>query len=142
MEWAITCGGGGYMTIKTLQIPSEITRLDRTVAALKPKIIPETGTARGGTLLIWSSIASEEVIGCDMEHYAAQKPLLEALTPPGSKCKVTLLTGNSHDAVFKQRVARALNGRKADFICSDGDQSGLSPVKEDQTECGHGGIRE
>lgn len=121
--WAMNYGGGGYMTIKTLQIPSEITRLARAVAALKPKIILEIGTARGGTLLIWSSIASEEVITCDLEHRAAQKPLLEALPPPGSQCKVTLLTGNSHDAAFKQRVAQALNGRKADFIFIDGDHT-------------------
>lgn len=123
VEWAMNFGGGGYMTIKTLQIPSEITRLARTVAALKPKIILEIGTARGGTLLIWSSIASEEVITCDLEHSAAQKPLLEALPPPGSKCRVTLVTGNSHDAAFKQRVAHALHGRKADFIFIDGDHT-------------------
>lgn len=123
VDWAMNFGGGGYMTIKTLQIPSEITRLARAVAALKPKIILEIGTARGGTLLIWSSIASEEVITCDLEHRPAQKPLLEALPPLSTKCKVTLLTGNSHDAAFKQRVAQALNGRKADFIFIDGDHT-------------------
>lgn len=123
VQWAMNFGGGGYMTIKTLQIPSEITRLAKAVAALKPKIILEIGTARGGTLLIWSSIASEEVVTCDLEHRLAQKPLLEALPPPGSQCKVTLLTGNSHEAAFKQRVTQALNGRKADFIFIDGDHT-------------------
>jgi len=123
VDWAMNFGGGGYMTIKTLQIPSEITRLARAVAALKPKIILEIGTARGGTSLIWSSLASEEVITCDLVHHAAQRPLLEALAPPGSKCRMTLLTGNSHDAAFKQRVAQALNGRKADFIFIDGDHT-------------------
>ena len=77
IDWAMNFGGG-HMTIKTLQIPSEITRLARAVTAFKPKIIHEIGTARGGTSLIWASIASEEMITCDLEHRPAQKPLLEA----------------------------------------------------------------
>ncbi len=123
VDWAMNFGGGGYFTIKTLQIPSEITRLARTVAEIKPKIIIEIGTARGGTLLIWSSLASEQAISCDLVHHGAQRPLLEALPPPGSKCKVKLLTGNSHEAAFKQRVAQELNGRKADFLFIDGDHT-------------------
>ncbi len=123
VDWAMNFGGGGYFTIKTLQIPSEITRLARTVAEIKPKIIIEIGTARGGTLLIWSSLASEQAISCDLVHHDAQKPLLEALPPPGSKCKVKLLTGNSHEAAFKQRVAQELSGRKADFLFIDGDHT-------------------
>ncbi len=123
VDWAMNFGGGGDFTIKTLQIPSEITRLARTVAEIKPKIIIEIGTARGGTLLIWSSLASEKAISCDLVHHDAQKPLLEALPPPGSKCKVKLLTGNSHEAAFKQRVAQELSGRKADFLFIDGDHT-------------------
>ncbi len=123
VDWAMNFGGGGYFTIKTHQIPSEITRLARTVAEIKPKIIIEIGTARGGTLLIWSSLASEQAISCDLVHHDAQKPVLEALPPPGSKCKVKLLTGNSHEAAFKQRVAQELNGRKADFLFIDGDHT-------------------
>ena len=136
VDWAMNFGGGGYMTIKSLQIRSEITRLARAVTALKPKIILEIGTARGGTALIWSSIASEEVISCDLEHRAAQKPLLESLTPPGSQCKVTLLTGDSHDAAFKQRLVRELGGRKVDFLFIDGDhtESGVTQDYNDYKE--------
>ena len=123
VNWAMNFGGGGFMTIKTLQIPSEVTQLAKAVTALKPKIILEIGTARGGTLLIWSSIASEEVISCDLVHHDAQRPLLESLPPPGATCKVMLLTGDSHKAAFKRRVAQALNGRKADFIFIDGDHT-------------------
>ncbi|OGI44360.1 MAG: hypothetical protein A2150_04830 [Candidatus Muproteobacteria bacterium RBG_16_64_11] len=116
-------GGGGYFTVKTLQIPAEITALARTVAQLQPKIILEIGTARGGTLLIWSRLASEKVISCDLRDMRVQAPLFQSFPPPGSKCRVTLLSGNSHDAAFKQRVARELDGRKADFIFIDGDHS-------------------
>jgi len=136
VDWAMRFGRYGYFTIHTLQKRSEIIALARAVAALKPKIILEIGTARAGTLLVWSSIASEKVITCDLVHRDAQRPLLEALPPPGSACKVTLLTGNSHEAAFKQRVAQALNGKKADFIFIDGDhtESGVTADYNDYKE--------
>ncbi len=121
VDWAMNFGGGGYLTVKTLQIPSEITALARAVQALAPKIILEIGTARGGTLLIWSSIASEKVITCDLQDMRVQAPLYQAFPPTGSQCKVTLLSGDSHSAKFKQRVAQELGGKKADFIFIDGD---------------------
>ncbi len=123
IDWAMHFGGGGYFTVKTLQITSEITALARAVAQLKPKVILEIGTARGGTLLIWSQLASEKVISCDLRDLRVQAPLFRAFPPPGSSCRVALLSGNSHDAVFKQRVARELDGEQADFLFIDGDHS-------------------
>jgi cephalosporin hydroxylase len=121
VQWAMTFGGGGFYTVKTLQIPSEITALAREVASIKPKLILEIGTARGGTLLIWSRIASEEVITCDLQDMTHQGELYRQFPAPGSPCKITLLSGDSHTAAFRQRVAQALNGRKADFLFIDGD---------------------
>lgn len=123
VDWAMNFGRYGYFTIHTLQKRSEILALASAVAALKPKIVLEIGTARGGTLLIWSSLASHKVVSCDLVHRDAQRSLLEALPPPGSACKVRLLTGNSHEAGFKQRVAQELNGEQADFLFIDGDHT-------------------
>jgi cephalosporin hydroxylase len=136
VDWAMNFGRYGYFTIHTLQKRSEILALANAVAALKPKIVLEIGTARGGTLLIWSSLASEKVISCDLVHREPQKPLFEALPPPGSTCRVQLLTGNSHDAAFKQRVAQALAGQKADFLFIDGDhtESGVAADYHDYKE--------
>jgi cephalosporin hydroxylase len=123
VDWAMRFGRYGYFTIHTMQKHSEIVALAKAVAALKPKIVLEIGTARGGTLLIWSSIASEKVITCDLNHRNTQRPLFEALPPVASACQVRLLTGNSHEAAFKQRVAHELGGRKVDFLFIDGDHS-------------------
>jgi len=123
VNWAITFGRYGYLTIHTLQKRTEIVSLARAVAALKPRRILEIGTARGGTLLIWSSIASQRVISCDLVHRHAQRSLLEALPPPGSGCRVTLLTGDSHSSAFKEQVARELNGEQVDFLFIDGDHT-------------------
>ena len=123
VDWAMNFGGNGYMRVKTLQIPSEITRLAQAVQAIKPRIILEIGTASGGTSLIWSYIASERVITCDLKDMSYQSPLFNRFPPPGSQCKVTLLSGNSHSPDFKARVARELNGTKVDFLFIDGDHT-------------------
>jgi len=123
VDWAMRFGRYGYFTIHTLQKRSEIIALAKAVAALRPKRILEIGTARGGTLLIWSSLASERVITCDLVHREPQKALFEALPPPGSTCRVTLLTGDSHAQSFKQRVAQELGGEQVDFLFIDGDHT-------------------
>jgi len=133
VDWAMQFGRYGYFTIHTLQKRSEIISLARAVAALQPRRILEIGTARGGTLLIWSSLASERVITCDLVHREPQKALFEALPPPGSKCRVTLLTGNSHAPAFKQRVAQELGGEQVDFLFIDGDHT-VDGVKADYND--------
>jgi cephalosporin hydroxylase len=123
VDWAMNFGGNGYMRVKTLQIPAEITRLAQAVQSIKPRIILEIGTASGGTSLIWSRIASERVITCDLKDMTYQTPLFSRFPPPGSNCRVTLLSGDSHSPEFKARVARELNGAQADFLFIDGDHT-------------------
>lgn len=123
VDWAMNFGGGGYMRVKTLQIPSEITRLAQAVQAIKPKTILEIGTASGGTALIWSYLATERVISCDLKDMKHQSRLFSRFPPPGSHCKVDLLSGDSHAPQFKARVAKALNGVKVDFLFIDGDHT-------------------
>ncbi len=136
VDWAMNFGRYGYFTITTLQKREEILALARAVAELRPRIILEIGTARGGTLLIWSSLASDKVISCDLVHRQPQKVLLESLPPPGSRCQVRLLTGNSHDPAFKQRVAGELNGEMVDFLFIDGDhtEEGVTADYQDYRE--------
>ncbi len=123
VDWAMSFGGEGHFRVKTLQIPEEITALARAVAALEPRVILEIGTARAGTLLIWSSLARDAVITCDLQDMSVPAPLYRALPPPGSGCTVTLLSGDSHSAAFRTRVGEALAGRPVDFLFIDGDHS-------------------
>lgn len=123
VDWAMNFGGGGYMRVKTLQIPAEITRLAQAVQAIQPRIILEIGTASGGTALIWSRLAADRVITCDLKDMTYQTPLFSRFPPPGSNCRVTLLSGDSHGPDFKARVARELNGAQVDFLFIDGDHT-------------------
>lgn len=123
VHWSMHFGGGGYMRIKTQQIPWEILQLAKTVEAVKPKTILEIGTAWGGTLLIWSHLASERIVTCDLNDMHRQQPVFRKLVPPASKCEIAMLTGNSHEASFKAKVARQLGGKPVDFLFIDGDHT-------------------
>lgn len=133
VEWAMNFGGGGYYRVKTMQIPSEILALAKTVQDLRPKVILEIGTASGGTLLIWSQLARELVISCDLSDMRHQGRLFRDFPPPGSSCRVDLLSGNSHDSAFRERVRVALGGRPVDFLFIDGDhtEAGVSQDYDD-----------
>ncbi len=120
---AIKFGGNGFFKVQTQQKLSEITSLAEAVAAISPKTILEIGTWHGGTLLIWSSLASEMVVTCDLEDKTIQADFFRAMPPPGSACKVEVLQGDSHRPKFKEKVVGALGGHQVDFLFIDGDHS-------------------
>jgi cephalosporin hydroxylase len=123
VDKALKFGGRKEFDVNTIQIREEILALARTVAALQPKVILEIGTAFGGTLFIWSQLASDLVISCDIMDKAVQRDFYRKFPPPGSRCAVELMTGDSHTPEFRKRVAGLLGGRKVDFLFIDGDHT-------------------
>lgn len=139
VEWALRFGSAGAFRIHTVQKRSEILSLARAVAELEPRVVLEIGTARGGTTLIWSTLASELVVTCDLDHPPQRTPLLEAFPGPGSSCRTRLLTGDSHTPEFRERVLGALDGRPVDFLFIDGDHTEAG-VEQDYQDY-HGLVR-
>lgn len=123
VRWAMHFGSKGRFAVNSTQIPSEIHGLAAEVAKLKPKVIVEIGTYRGGTALIWSQLASERVITCDINPPGPRGELIAAFPPPGSNCRVTMLTGDSHTDAFVRRLESELGGARVDFLFIDGDHS-------------------
>jgi predicted O-methyltransferase YrrM len=113
----------GNMKVKAAQLRSEILALAEAVRDLKPRTILELGTARGGTLLVWAHLASERVITCDLEIPRYRHDLYRRYPPPGSRCRIELLEGDSHDPSFQARVRAALAGVPVDFLFIDGDHT-------------------
>ncbi len=116
-------GSNGWYRVRTLQIPSEITALAREVEKLKPRIVVEIGTARGGTALIWAYLARERLITCDILDKRGFADLLRAFPPPDSACRVSVMIGDSHDPAFAERLRAELAGELADFLFIDGDHT-------------------
>ena len=113
----------GLYRVDSVQKREEILALANAVKALHPSTILEIGTCNGGTLFIWSNLASECVVTCDLNTSKIRDELYQAFPPPGSGCKVIPLAGDSHDQAFFEKVKEALNGRKVDFLFIDGDHT-------------------
>ena len=120
---AMRFGTKGKFRVKTTQIPSEINRLAAEVEKLRPKVIIEIGTYEGGTTLIWSQLASERVITCDINPPGPRGELIRAFPPPASRCKVSILTGDSHSTDFAAEVEKEVGGAQVDFLFIDGDHT-------------------
>lgn len=122
-------GKGLYKNIKAKQIPSEIESLYLEIARIKPSIICEIGTYRGGTLFLWTQAARNDAIIISMDY------------PPGlnysyipdrqyfyqhfakHKQSIFCIAGNSHSLQTKNKVSHLLNNREIDFLFIDGDHS-------------------
>ena len=137
IDWAMKFpASSGYMKVSSIQIRYEIMSLAKAVAELKPKNILEIGTARGGTLFIWSHLASSKVISCDLEDPKQRREIYESFPNPASNCKVTHLNGDSHEKSFLQRVEKELAGEKVDFLFIDGDHTEVG-VEQDYNDYHH-----
>jgi predicted O-methyltransferase YrrM len=123
IDMAIDFKTRGLYRVDSVQKREEILALANAVDALKPKTIVEIGTCNGGTLFIWSNIASECVITCDLNVSKIRDKLYSAFPPPDSGCEVIPLAGDSHKQEFLEKVKQSLNGRQVDFLFIDGDHT-------------------
>ena len=113
----------GLYRVDSVQQREEILALANAVKAIKPATILEIGTCNGGTLFIWSNLASECVITCDLNRSKIRDELYRSFPPPDSGCEVTSLAGDSHRQEFFEKVKQSLNGRTVDFLFIDGDHT-------------------
>ncbi len=123
VDTAMDMGTKGHYRINSMQVRSEILSLVEKVSEIKPKTILEIGTCNGGTLFLWSNLASKKVITCDLIIHKHRKELYSRFPPPDSKCVVVPLEGDSHDLQFRKRVENEPNGSQVDFLFIDGDHS-------------------
>jgi cephalosporin hydroxylase len=123
VDQAMHFGSKRHYKVKTRQVRSEIVSLMRTVAGIKPGVILEIGTAGCGSFFLWTQLASDLAISCDLRIREGLKELAPTFSPPASKCEVKLMVGDSHSPEFGGRVREALGNRTVDFLFIDGDHT-------------------
>lgn len=90
-----------------------------TTSAIKPKVIVEIGTDRGGSMAVWRQAFNPAVlIGIEIDE--------------GKKVTATevMIFGDSHDEKTLERLKDQLTGNAIDFLFIDGDHT-AEGVKKD-----------
>ncbi|MFQ5929047.1 MAG: class I SAM-dependent methyltransferase [Acidobacteriota bacterium] len=134
---------GHFKSIKPIQTPSEIEQLYLAVCDLRPQRVLEVGTARGGTLYLWTQAATDDatVISVDLPagHYSGsgypecRRPLYQAFAR--SQQKMHLLRADSHAPETLEQVRQILGGQPVDLLFIDGDHT-YEGVKTDYIHYG------
>jgi predicted O-methyltransferase YrrM len=116
--------------IHPLQVKQELVELLRFVKRLKPRIILEIGTARGGTLFSFMKVIPQDGMAISVDlpggefggGYTAWRTLFyKSFATRGQR--VFLIRGDSHSPITFSRIKKILNKRKVDFLFIDGDHS-------------------
>jgi cephalosporin hydroxylase len=125
------------VSIKPKQIKYEIDELLKIVAELKPKVILEIGTGRGGTLFLFTRVADQmaKIISIDLPGWPLgggyprwKIPLYKSFAK--ERQKIYLIKRDSHNPQTLEEVKKILSGEKVDFLFIDGDHA-YEGVKRD-----------
>jgi predicted O-methyltransferase YrrM len=118
------------MILTPIQIREEIKNLLLILNKIKPKVILEIGTMRGGTLFLFSHVVHEEatLVSVDLNQHLWIGILLKYIFK--GKQKIYLIQGDSHSIETLKKIKAILKDNRVDFLFIDADHS-YEGVKKD-----------
>ncbi|UCH23876.1 MAG: class I SAM-dependent methyltransferase [Deltaproteobacteria bacterium] len=130
-------GKGFFKTIQPRQNPWEIEELYKIILELAPRRVLEVGTARGGTLYLWTQAAAPDatIVSVDLPegefggaYPACRIPFYGTFAR--FEQKLHLLRDDSHKVQTIKKVIEIFDNNPIDFVFIDGDHT-FEGVKTD-----------
>ena len=121
---------GFDVDIRPIQLPGEIESLLDLAKSLEPRTVLEIGTARGGTLFLLATVASDDALLVSVDlpfgrfgggYAKPRRRLYRAFARRGQQVK--LLQADSHERDTREAVRRMLEHRAVDLLLIDGDHT-------------------
>lgn len=106
-----------FLGVHTLQNPLDVWITQEIMVEVKPDVVVEAGTFKGGSAALWAILLENinpdgQVITIDIEDQRTE----EAKNLRASKERVTFLLGGSTDPKTVEEVRRRIEGKRALFI--------------------------
>lgn len=123
-------GSGLFKKIEPRQNPFEIEKLYQKICSLSPQKVLEIGTARGGTLYLWTQAATDDavIVSVDLPggdfggaYPESRIPFYESFARPSQK--LHLLRCDSHEPETLRSVQAIFGKEPLDFAFIDGDHT-------------------
>lgn len=138
VDWMVHAGQYGYTYgftwcgLPFIQLPADIVAIQEIIWKVKPDVIIETGVARGGSLIFYSSLLrlldnNGIVIGVDIDIRPHNRESIEC-HPFASA--IHLIQGSSVDVATVEQVKQVAAGRRKTMVVLDSNHTHEHVYKE------------